>query len=133
MKTTEEIEAEVWAANAFWMKIWLGVMFACVFADAVLGFHGAVGIISVLVFPVSLFLTVRRATIAGDQYVIFSAYRGTAIGMTSAVVGVMLEAVAKRQGINIGIETVYLLFLFGGAGLLGMTLYDRYIARGDAE
>ena len=133
MKTAEEIKAEVQAVNAFWMKIWLGVMVACVFFDAVLGFSGAAKIISILIFPVGLFLEVRRATTAGDQFAAFSAYRTSAIMMTSAVVGVLIESAAEREGFNFGIDSFYILFLFGGAGLLGMTLYDRYIARGDAE
>lgn len=133
MKTKEEIEAEVRAFNGLWWKIWFAIVAAFAIADIGFGLPIAGRLLSISLFPVMLFVQVKRASMAGDEYQILSSYRMHAIMMTAAVVGVLVKDAAEREGYHIGISTFYVLFLSGGVALLGLTLYDRYIARGDAE
>lgn len=133
MKTVEEIEAEVAAASKFWWKIWFAIVAAFAIADIGFGLPIAGRLVSIILFPAMLFWQVKRAGVAGDQYQILSSYRMYAIMMTAAVVGVLVKDAAESEGYHIGISTFYVLFLSGGVGLLALTLYDRYIARGDAE
>jgi hypothetical protein len=133
MKSVDEIKADVRAVNSYWSKIWIGIVLALFVADVGFGYSAAFQLLLALGIPVSLFLHVKRATVAGDQIEVLSAYRTFAIIMTCAVIGVLTKTAAEREGFAISMEVNNVLFLSGGLGLLGLTLYDRYFARGDAE
>ncbi len=133
MKPVDELKAERAAVQLRWGTIWVGLVGGCLFIGQILDLAWFPSIIATLVFPFLLFMGIRRGRASEDQFLIFSTYRQYAIIMTSGYAGVQISQTAERAGFVTGIGVSMILLMSVMAGLVGLVLFDHFIARGDNE
>lgn len=133
MENVEELKQQRDSLQRKWLKIYLGAFIAIVVLEKFFDQQWAMLAIFPFLFVLSVFVRIRMAAKVGDQYEIYSQYRLLAIsfGLSYAVL-LAIHGLNKAFGaIRIDPENVLIfapLFF-----LILISLYDRYIARGDAE